>query len=267
MSRHPVLFVSHGAPDLLLAPGRTGMLWQALGEQLPAPKAILAVSAHWETPVPTVSTAANPRTIHDFAGFPPALYRQRYAAPGAPALAERVLGLLRDAGLPVEADAGRGFDHGAWAPLSLLYPAADIPVTQLSIQSHAGPEWHYRLGEALRPLRQEGVLVLASGSVTHNLARLAPPGTPPAAFAVDFADWLAAKLQAEDIPALLDYRRQSPTGAACHPREEHLLPLFVAIGVGGESGVPQRHTPEFSYGSLAMDAYLWSESTTTEKTA
>lgn len=259
MSRHPVLFVSHGAPDLLLAPGRTGELWSALGRELPKPKAVLAVSAHWETGAPTISAAPNPRTIHDFAGFPAALYRLAYAAPGAPELAENVVALLRAAALPAETHPHRGLDHGAWAPLSLLYPAADIPVAQLSIQSHAGPEWHYRLGQALRPLRDEGVLVLASGAVTHNLARLFAPGTPPWSVAAGFADWMAEKIAAGDVPALLDYRRQAPGGAACHPSEEHLLPLFVAIGVGGEASAPRRHAPEFTYGSLAMDAYVWSD--------
>lgn len=267
MPRHPVLFVSHGAPDLLLAPGKTGTLWRTLGRELPVPKAILVISAHWETAQPTVGAAPEPRTMQDFSGFPPALYRLRYTAPGSPELAERVVDALRRAGMPAEMDAGRGLDHGAWTPLTLLYPDADIPVTQLSIQPHAGPEWHYRLGKALRPLRDEGVLILASGAVTHNLARLSAPGTAPSPIAVDFSNWLAAKLETGDLAALLDYRRQSANGAACHPSEEHLLPLFVAIGAGGESNVPQRYTPEYNYGSLAMDAYLWPDNTTMGKTS
>lgn len=257
MSRHPILFVSHGAPDLLLAPGKTGDLWRVLGEELPRPRAILAVSAHWGAEQPTVSTAVKPRTIHDFSGFPEALYQLNYPAPGAPELGERVVELLAAAGLPTVRHPGRGLDHGAWAPLSLLYPQANVPVTQLALQPNAGPDWHLRLGEALRPLRDEGVLILASGSVTHNFGWLAPPGSPPLPAASNFSEWLAVRLQADDRSGLADYRRQSPTGAAAHPSEEHLLPLFVALGAAAAGEMATRHAPEFTYGSLAMDAYVW----------
>ncbi|WP_295386358.1 class III extradiol ring-cleavage dioxygenase [uncultured Thiodictyon sp.] len=253
---HPVLFVSHGAPDLLLDPGATGQRWSELGAALPRPSAILAVSAHWESAVPTVSRATAPQTIHDFGGFPRALYSLRYDAPGAPTLADRVAGLLGAAGIPVSVDPTRGLDHGAWAPLRLLYPAADIPVTQLAIQPQAGPRWHLRLGEALQPLREEGVLILASGAVTHNFAWLTVGATQPYPAAAAFADWLADRLAAPGSENLIDYRRTAPQGAAAHPTEEHLLPLFVARGAGGP-GAPQRFAPGFIDGGLAMDAYLW----------
>ena len=254
---HPVLFVSHGAPDLLLAPGATGEVWSALGAALPRPSGILVLSAHWEAAVPVVSQATAPETIHDFGGFPRALYGLRYPAPGAPALAGRVEGLLAGAGIAVRADATRGLDHGAWVPLRLLYPAADIPVTQLAIQPQAGPLWHLRLGEALQPLREEGVLILASGSVTHNFGWLSGGDGPPHPGAALFAEWLAAQLAGQERDTLIDYRRAAPQGAAAHPTEEHLLPLFAALGAAGEQGAPQRLAPGFTYGGLAMDAYLW----------
>jgi 4,5-DOPA dioxygenase extradiol len=253
---HPVLFVSHGAPDLLLDPGATGQLWSELGASLPRPRAILAVSAHWESAVPIVSQATAPPTIHDFGGFARVLYSLRYDATGAPALAQRVEGLLTAAAIPVSADSTRGLDHGAWAPLRLLYPAADIPVTQLAIQPQAGPGWHLRLGEALQPLREEGVLILASGAVTHNFDWLTAGAVPPHPAAAAFADWLAAQLASPGHKDLIDYRRTAPQGAAAHPTEEHLLPLFVALGAGGQ-GAPQRFAPGFTHGGLAMDAYLW----------
>lgn len=172
MAVQPVLFVSHGAPDLLLHPGATGTLWAELGREMPRPEAILVVSAHWGTVRPTVSRSRQPTTIHDFSGFPSSLHALEYGPPGAPALAARVAELLLAAELPVGFQADRGLDHGAWTPLLVMYPEADIPVTQLSIQPASSPEWHLQLGQALAPLRQQGVLILASGAVTHNFAWL-----------------------------------------------------------------------------------------------
>ncbi|MGB4466873.1 MAG: class III extradiol ring-cleavage dioxygenase [Azovibrio sp.] len=257
MPLHPVLFVSHGAPDLLLHPGRTGALWAELGQTLPRPRAILAVSAHWGSSRPVVSATPKPETLHDFSGFPAALYQLRHEAPGAPDLAPRVQDLLSSAGLPIDIDHRRGLDHGAWVPLQLLYPAADIPVTQLSLQPAAGPEWHLRLGEALAPLRQEGVLILASGAITHNFGWLSwSADAPPYGPAREFSDWVAARITAGERHALLDYRRLAPHGSSAHPTEEHLHPLFVALGAG-KNQTPRRYTPEFIYGGLAMDVYLW----------
>ncbi|MCW5576585.1 MAG: dioxygenase, partial [Burkholderiales bacterium] len=207
-ARHPAVFVSHGAPTLALEPGPTRGFLAELGAALPRPRAILAVSAHWETATPAVGTAARPETIHDFRGFPEALYRMRYPAPGAPALAQRVRALLGNAGLDVAGDAGHGLDHGAWVPLSLMYPVADIPVAQLSVQTALGPAHHWRLGELLQPLRDEGVLILGSGSVTHNLREFGRHdyAGPPPDWVRGFNDWLAERLAAADREALLDYR-------------------------------------------------------------
>lgn len=257
MSRQPVLFVSHGAPDLLLQPGATGRLWQALGLALPRPTAILAVSAHWGSRQPRLGSTTRPATLHDFSGFPEALYRCQYPAPGAPELAVRAAALLTAAGIPATTDPERGLDHGAWAPLSLLHPAADIPVCQLALQPAAGPAWHLELGRTLAPLREEGVLILASGALTHNFGWLSwSPTATPYGPAEAFADWVGERLARNETAALLDYRRSAPHGAEAHPSEEHLHPLFVALGAGADTP-PRRFSPGFSHGGLAMDAYLW----------
>ncbi|CAK0752892.1 4,5-DOPA dioxygenase extradiol [Gammaproteobacteria bacterium] len=255
--RQPVLFVSHGAPDLLLSPSLTGTLWTALGRVLPRPVAILVISAHWQTESPTVSAAPQPSTIHDFSGFPKALYAMNYPAVGAVQLANRVINLLADCGIVVARDTQRGLDHGAWVPLKQIYPAADIPIGQLSISLRADPEWHFNLGKMLHALRNEGVLILASGAVTHNFDWLSGPGTPPLGPAQQFADWLADTIHTTNLKALLDYRQIAPHGAEAHPTEEHLLPLFVAHGAADSRDRVYRLAAEYCYGGLAMDSYLW----------
>ena len=232
--------------------------------ELPRPKAILVISAHWAAREPTVSTAATPDTIHDFGGFPPALYAMNYPAPGAPALATRVRELLAAASLPNAQEPDRGLDHGAWIPLKAMYPDADMPVVQLALQPFAGPDWHRRIGAALRPLRDEGVLILASGAVTHNFGWLTwGTNSAPLAKSVAFADWVGDALERDDRPALLDYRRLAPYGAEAHPSEEHLLPLFAALGAANPGEKPLRLEPEHTYGGLAMDAYLWQDASPT----
>ncbi len=232
---------------------------KSLGSLVPKPKAILAVSAHWETEAPRVSTATAPATIHDFRGFPEALYRLQYPAPGAPDLAQRTAALLEDAGFPVERDPERGFDHGAWMPLLLGLPEADIPMTQLSIQPRRDPAYHARLGEALAPLRDEGVLILATGALTHNLRDLAwgEPAAPTPDWARDFADWMAEQVSAGASEALIDYRARAPHAAHAHPTDEHLLPLFVALGASGEERPGRTLHRSYTYGSIAMDAYAF----------
>lgn len=228
-----------------------------LAASLPRPKSILVVSAHWDTRSPAISTAVQPATIHDFAGFPPALYAQHYPAPGAPALASRVAALLQAQGITLQTHADRGLDHGAWVPLSLMYPEADIPVTQLSIQSRASTAEQFALGQALLPLHDEGVLILASGSLTHNLSDFftGDREAAPLPYVVDFAEWVAGVLAQQQWPQLLDYRRASRDGKQAHPSEDHWMPLLVAAGSG--RGQPVRYAPEYNYGILAMDAYLW----------
>ena len=193
MASFPSVFISHGPPTLLLEPTPSRDFLAGLGETLGRPDAIVCVSAHWNTETPAISTAENPETIYDFYNFPAALYEATYPAPGAPDLARRTADLLRQGGMDVEFDAGRGLDHGAWIPLKLMYPDADIPVTQLSMQWPQRPEHHLAVGRALRPLREEGVLVLANGNVTHNLDdaigayRAGQADVPPPSWASEFA--------------------------------------------------------------------------------
>ena len=257
INRQPALFISHGAPTLALEPGPTRDALAALGAVLEPPRAILVLSAHWETATPAISTATQPDTIHDFRGFPEALYRMRYPAPGAPQLATRAVQLLAAAGMPAAAVPGRGLDHGAWVPLMLMFPRADIPVTQLSVQPQSGPAHHFRIGEALRPLRDEGVLILASGSVTHNLGEFGRHGydAPPPSWVSTFNDWLAAALDQGRAADLLEYRGRAPQAVRNHPAEEHLLPLFAALGAGTPGVAPRRIHAGYTWGVIGMDAW------------
>jgi 4,5-DOPA dioxygenase extradiol len=255
--RIPALFVSHGAPTLALEPGPTRGFLSQLGSGFARPKAILAISAHWETPLPRLSHAVRPETIHDFYGFPEALYAMRYSVPGAPELAAHAVDLMAAAGLQGTATADRGLDHGAWVPLMLMYPEADIPVTQLAVQSHLGPEHHWRLGEILRPLRDDGVLIIGSGSVTHNLREFGRHryDSAPPLWVSGFNDWLCDSLRSSDRSALIDYRAQAPHAVRNHPTEEHLLPLFAAAGAGTGGVRPQRLHSGYTYGVIGMDAW------------
>ncbi|MEI9804193.1 MAG: class III extradiol ring-cleavage dioxygenase [Pseudolabrys sp.] len=255
----PSLFLSHGAPTLPLTdtPARTFL--SQLGQSLERPKAIVVISAHWETAQPTVSAVDRNDTIHDFGGFPRALYEMRYPAPGSPAVAARVAELLGAAGLDCKTDQRRGLDHGAWVPLLLMYPQADIPVLQLSVQPHLGPEHHLRVGRALAPLRQEGVLIIGSGSFTHDLSEFRGHGPNDASpdWVNSFADWFDAALISGQTANLLDYRRQAPFAAKNHPTEEHLLPLYAALGAAGENAQASRLHASATYSVLRMDVYAF----------
>ncbi|MCW4454434.1 dioxygenase [Flavobacterium sp. MXW15] len=257
MDRLPSLYVSHGSPMTALQPGLTGERLAALAQALPRPRAIVVASAHWLAQRPTVGAAARPETIHDFGGFPEVLYRLQYPAPGAPALAAQVAALLAQAGLPAAIDPQRGLDHGAWVPLRLLYPQADIPVLQLSVQPALGPAHQFALGRALAPLRGSGVLLLGSGSITHNLHdwRNYQQGKE-APYVRPFIEWIEQRLAADDIAALLDYRARAPFAVQAHPSDEHLLPLFFAMGAaGGDALAAQRIDAGIDMGFLAMDIY------------
>ena len=257
MTRPPALFVSHGAPTMIIERTPAREFLAGFGAAVGRPDAVLAVSAHWDTSAPAVSLAERPETIHDFFGFPQELYRLRYAAPGAPGLAQRVAELLQDSGFAVERDAARGLDHGAWVPLMLMYPQADIPVTQLSIQPHLGPAHHHRLGQALVALRDENVLILASGSATHNLSHVRRHALNDAApdWVNDFREWVAAAVADGRDGDLLEYRRLAPHAADNHPTDEHFLPLFVALGARTPGALGRRAHVSDTYGVLAMDAY------------
>jgi 4,5-DOPA dioxygenase extradiol len=254
----PTLFLSHGSPMLPFEEIPARGFIAGLGPRLPRPSAILCVSAHWETRDPAVSGAERPETIHDFYGFPEALYRLRYPAPGAPDLARRTAELLGTSGIECRIDPARGLDHGAWNPLLLIYPAADIPVAQLALQQPLGPRHHYAIGEALAPLRSEGVLLLASGGAVHNLGQFAAGGGRTAPWAVAFDDWLADRIAADDRAGLLDYRNLRPEAALAHPRDEHFLPLFVALGAAKGTAGRAIHR-SFDAGSISMAAFAWGE--------
>ncbi len=263
MSALPSLYVSHGSPMTALQPGLTGIRLAELAATLPRPKAIVIASAHWLARSPHVGSAVRPATIHDFYGFPRELHALNYPAPGVPGLAAHVASLLDAAGLQPGLDPSRGLDHGVWVPLRLLYPQADIPVVPVSIQPEAGPAHAFAMGRALAPLREEGVLVIGSGSITHNLGdfRVGYSEAREAPYVRPFTDWIEQRLAAGDVDALLDYRHQAPFAEHAHPTDEHLLPLFVALGAAGTSAQARRIDAGIDLGFLAMDIYRFDTAT------
>jgi 4,5-DOPA dioxygenase extradiol len=250
----PSLYISHGSPMLALEPGASGPALARLAAEMPKPKAIVIVSAHWESNELLVSGNPQPETWHDFGGFPQALFDVQYPAPGNPQLAAEVVELLKNDGLPARIDAERPFDHGVWVPLSLMYPQADIPVVQVSLPTRGGPALQTRVGHALASLREHGVLLIGSGSITHNLRELDwHAGTESVEpWAQAFRDWMIEKLAANDETALHDYRQQAPNAVRNHPSDEHLLPLYFARGAGGAFSVSHKG---FTMGALGMDIY------------
>ena len=227
-----------------------------LGPSLARPDAILAISAHWDTEVPTVNAVAVNTTIHDFRGFPEPLYRMSYPAPGSPELANRIADQIGAAGLRASLDPARGLAHGAWMPLRLMWPAHDIPVLQLSLQSRLGPGHHVQLGRALTELRQSNILVMASGSFTHNLGAIQRTNPDPEpAWVTRFADWMHQAIMAKRTCDLVSYRRLAPFAVENHPTDEHLLPLFVAIGAASPGANPMRIHHSTDIGVLRMDSY------------
>jgi 4,5-DOPA dioxygenase extradiol len=250
----PTVFVSHGSPTLILENLPARDFLASLGSLLPRPKAIVAVSAHWNTERPAVSTAERPETIHDFYGFPDDLYRLHYEAPGAPALAERVAELTG-----AVCDPTYGLDHGAWVPAMLGWPEADIPIFQLAVQPYMTPAHHLALGRKLAPLRDEGILVMGSGSATHNLRRLirGQHGLAPEPWAKAFDDWLAETLEKGDEMALANYRTEAPHARDAHPTDEHFLPLHVAFGAAGKGAKGKPLHRSFTSGNLSMAAYAF----------
>jgi len=257
----PTVFVSHGSPMHALEAGAAGAAWAALGRRLGRPRAILVASAHSETLRPTFGAVAQPETIHDFRGFPPPLYAIRYPAPGAPEVAARARDLLQEQRIDVDIDAARGLDHGAWAPLLYAWPQADVPVAQVSLQTPRGPRHHLLLGKALAPLAREGVLIVGSGHLTHNLREMRSVRDtsvgPAEPYVAQFQDWVRECIDAHDLDRLSGYRRLSAGGARAHPTEEHFLPLFIALGAAAEGYRAERLVDHVEGGVMAMDAYLF----------
>ncbi len=268
--RLPSVFVSHGSPTLALDPGSTGPALAALAASLPRPAAVLVASAHWEAPQPRLSAAPQPETIHDFFGFPQPLFEIQYPAPGAPAVAARARELLAAAGLDAPLDPQRGLDHGAWVPLRFMYPNADVPVLQVAIQPGLDPAHHHRVGAALAPLADEGVLILGSGSATHNLREVrwrsrANEDVP--AWVQEFRAWLIDALARGDVEALLAYRARAPHAVRNHPTDEHLLPLYVALGAAGREPTVDHAHDDVTFGVLGMDAFVMRPSRSAERLA
>lgn len=268
MNTLPSLFVSHGSPMIALEPGATGAFLHRLGETIDArfgrPRAILAASAHTLARTPVLFGAARHEAVHDFGGFPATLYTLRYDAPGAPEVAAQAAELLQGAGIEVPVIEHAGLDHGIWTALRHVYAQADVPVVPLAWSPNDAPERLFALGRALAPLRAQGVLLLGTGSITHNLRRLfggvhgrPSADAPEIAESAAFRAWFAQHARERDWPALFDYRAQAPHAVDMHPTDEHLLPWFVAAGAGGPEAAPVRLHDEVTFGALGMDAYAF----------
>jgi 4,5-DOPA dioxygenase extradiol len=250
-----VAFVSHGAPTLALDPEK-GAALRSWGTNLGRPNAVLVVSAHWEQTPPAVGTTEPRPLLYDFYGFPDELYQLRYPAPAAAELAPQVLARLDGFGPRAQQD--RPWDHGVWVPLMHLFPKADVAVLQLSLPSRESPQRLFDLGKALAPLVAEGILLLGSGSTTHNLRHLRPDGTSPFAWAEAFDAWAAETVQQRDWEALVSFRTRAPNLMLAHPSDEHFLPLLVSAGAASVLGGEVRFPVEgFEYGSLSRRCFQW----------
>jgi 4,5-DOPA dioxygenase extradiol len=256
----PSLFLSHGSPMLAVEDSPTGRFLDQLGTLLPRPRAIVVASAHFVHARPTLTATPSPETIHDFGGFPDALYQIRYPSAGAPALAHDIAGRLTSAGFEAREDDHHGLDHGVWVPLRRMYPASDIPVVALSVNPAQSAEWHYRLGRALAPLREEGVLVVGSGGFSHNLRALDWRHARPPAFpwVAAFTDPLRAALLDGDTAKAIDWTAL-PYAQQNHPTTEHLYPLYVALGAGGENAKGRLLHRDVEMGGLALDAFAFGD--------
>jgi 4,5-DOPA dioxygenase extradiol len=254
----PSLFISHGAPTFALEPGEAGPKLTALAGRIERPDAILLMSPHWQTRVVTLSAHPHPETIHDFGGFPAALYALRYPAPGAPKIAHAIAEDLRAQGIAVEIDPHRGFDHGAWVPLRYLYPNADIPVVQLSMPYSLNAKSAYALGAALRHWRSKNLLIIGSGSLTHNLYEFRAYANEPAApYAREFVAWIREAIAAGDHHRIVSAPHTAPHARRAHPTDEHFLPLPFAAGAAGNEVDAEPIDAGFTYGVLSMQAFAF----------
>jgi 4,5-DOPA dioxygenase extradiol len=260
MKRLPSLFISHGAPTFAIEPGLAGPRLTALGRALPRPRAVLVVSPHWMTLSPRVGLVSRPQTIHDFGGFDPGLYEIAYPVDGHPELALRALELLDDAGWAPQPDERRGLDHGAWVPLRHLYPAADVPAFQVSLPARLDGDSAWAFGAALAPLADEGVLIVGSGSLTHNLAEFRSGPGSNEAYAAEFADWVRDVVVRGDSARLRQTLAQAPHARRAHPTTEHFWPLLVAAGAAAAALPATVIEGGITHGVLSMDAFLFGRS-------
>ena len=257
MMNAPSLFVSHGAPTFALDPGLLGPKLNQLGAGLSDLAAVAVVSAHWQTAGVQVMHTAVPETLHDFGGFPPALYRLKYPALGAPRLASDTVALLKSAGIEASLDDRRGYDHGAWVPLLYLLPKAQVPIYQVSMPFDLDAPGALQFGRALKSLRQRGVLVMGSGSLTHNLGEIGLSDPKATQYATEFTAWIRTHIERRDLKALEAYRRLAPHAVRAHPTEEHFLPLLVALGASSDADALMVLDGGMTYGVLSMESYVF----------
>ena len=262
MKRFPSLFVSHGAPTLIIEDVPARHFLSGLGRELGTPEAIICVSAHDIQRKPTVRTAPQLKTLHDFWGFPPELSELDYSPPGDPTLAAELASALRSHDIEFQLSDEPALDHGAWVPLSLMYPGASIPVVPLSLNASMDAARHIEIGRAIAPLRERGVLVLTSGGLTHNLRDFGAAGenAPALPYVAPFAEWMDATLAAGDAQVLADWQRNAPNAQRAHPTPDHLMPLFVGFGAGGANSRGRRVHASVTHGMLAMNAYAFEAS-------
>lgn len=256
-AKAPVFFISHGAPTFAIEPGLLGPRLKALGQQLKDIKAVLVVSPHWQTRDVRVMTTPKPETVYDFGGFPSILYTLEYPAQGHPQLASSAVDLLKAAGLSTTTSEGQGLDHGAWVPLWHLLPDAQVPVFQVSMPLDLNTRSAVELGRILAPLRAQGVMIVASGSMTHNLYEFRQRANVPEPYAVEFANWVNTAVLANSISAVEQYRSEAPHAERAHPSEEHFLPLLVALGAQDEGDAVQAIDGGVTHGVLSMDSFVW----------
>jgi 4,5-DOPA dioxygenase extradiol len=257
MTKAPALFVSHGAPTFALQPGLLGPALTRLGKQLSDVRAVVVLSAHWQTAGVQVMRTVAPETVHDFGGFPPELYRLQYRPPGAPRVSAEVARTLEAAGYKISFDDRRGLDHGAWVPLTYLIANADLPVLQVSMPYDLSAEGAVLLGNALAPLRENGVMIVGSGSLTHNLYEIGRQVPGDLTYAQSFVAWVRRQVARRDVAALADYRRRAPSAERAHPTEEHYLPLLVALGASDAADPVQVIEGGMTYGILSMESYAF----------
>ena len=257
MNRLPTLFVSHGAPTFAIEPGRAGEQLTTLGRTLEKPRVVVIVSPHWRTRSVEVTASSMLETIHDFGGFPSALYQIKYDASGDPVFAKRTVDVLSSEGIDAKLNLRRGLDHGAWVPLLHLYPAADVPVVQVSMPAQLNSESAYRFGQALAPLAQEGALIIGSGSLTHNLYEFRSDAAQEAPYAREFTTWVRAAVANNQVDRLRLALELAPHAARAHPTDEHFLPLLIAVGASRDTTKVTVLDGGIRHGVLAMESYVF----------
>lgn len=257
MNRMPTLFVSHGAPTFSIEPGRAGEQLTKLGRTLEKPRVIVIVSPHWRTRSVEVTSSPTLETIHDFGGFPSALYQIKYGAAGDPLFAQRTADVLLSAGIDAKLNHRRGLDHGAWVPLLHLYPDADVPVVQVSMPAPLDSEGAYRFGRALAPLAEEGALIVGSGSLTHNLYEFRSEAAQEASYAREFTTWVRAAVAGNQVERLRLALELAPHAARAHPTDEHFLPLLIALGAARDTTNVTVLDGGIRHGVLAMESYVF----------